>query len=133
MEHQTMIVGQIPWSKSNSSESPYAELAAEIVGQAIKDYIKILRKLWKPGTGRETKRKLMLEKADIEDFFYSHWCYALSDIDPDKLLSQCRIRAKELEREAIERKNELLVKKMKAENETKMKNAVTQEGGDYNV
>ena len=133
MEHQTMIVGQIPWSKSNSAESPYAELAAEIVGQAIKDYIKILRKLWKRDIGRVKKRNLMLEKAEIEDFFYSSWCYQLSDIDPDKLLSQCRIRAKELEREAIERKNELLVKKMKAENETKMKNTATEEGGDHNV
>ena len=93
-----------------SMYSPYLDLAAAIVKTAAEDYIKLLRKLWSRKLDIRQKRKLIVEKAELEEFFHSGWYEALTDIDPDRLMYQCKMLAKEKEKEAIERSNKKRVK-----------------------
>ena len=114
--------------------SPWLELAAAIVKTAADDYVRVLQNLWgvsnKSATdikgskgsrdskdtqnskSKVTKKKvqLMAEKAELEDFFYSSWYETLTDIDPDRLIYQCRITAKAKEQAAIERANRKKIK-----------------------
>ena len=63
---------------------PYENLANAIVIQAAKDYreaSKTLRK--KPEDG-----KMLLQKANAEQFFRSHWCGFLSPVDGKLLLQK---------------------------------------------
>ena len=53
-----------------------------------------------------------MEKAELEDFFHSGWYETLTDIDPDRLIYQCRITAREKEKAAIERANRKRVKEL---------------------
>ncbi len=93
-----------------SMYSPYLDLAAAIVKTAAEDYIKLLRKLWSRKLDIRQKRKLIVEKAELEEFFHSGWYETLTDIDPDRLMYQCKMLAKEKEKEAIERSNKKRVK-----------------------
>lgn len=91
-----------------SMHSPWLDLAAAIVKTAADDYVKVLRKLWRKSAKPEDirkKRKLIAEKAELEDFFHSGWYGTLTDIDPEKMIYQCRIMAKAKEQAAIERAN----------------------------
>lgn len=97
--------------------SPWLDLAAAIVKTAADDYVKVLRKLWKRTTDIEKKRKLIVEKAELEEFFHSGWFGMLTDIDPDRLMFQCRITAKEKEKAAIERANRKKIKELLREAE----------------
>ncbi len=117
--------------------SPWLELAAAIVKTAADDYVRVLQNLWgasnknatdtkgnkgfnapkgpessKDPKSKATKKKvqLMAEKAELEDFFYSSWYETLTDIDPDRLIYQCRITAKAKEQAAIERANRKKIK-----------------------
>lgn len=90
--------------------SPYLDLAAAIVKNAAEDYIKLLRNLWSRKLDIRQKRKLIVEKAELEEFFHSGWYEMLTDIDPDRLIYQCRMLAKDKEKEAIERRNQKRVK-----------------------
>ena len=120
--------------------SPWLELAAAIVKTAVDDYVRVLQNLWgvsnksatdikgnkgskdskdsKDSKGPEssnskaTKKKvqLMAEKAELEDFFYSSWYETLTDIDPDRLIYQCKVTAKAKEQAAIERANRKKIK-----------------------
>lgn len=110
METELMISASLPWDDGSRGYSdPYTELACEIVCQAVKDYVKLLRSMWKQQTGSK-KEDYILELADIEDFFRSDWFEALCDYDPDKVIWNCRQRALEQEKEAIRRKNRRLAK-----------------------
>lgn len=93
-----------------SMYSPYLDLAAAIVKTAAEDYIKLLRKLWSRKLDIRQKRKMIVEKAELEEFFHSGWYETLTDIDPDRLMYQCKMLAKEKEKEAIERSNKKRVK-----------------------
>lgn len=93
-----------------SMYSPYLDLAAAIVKTAAEDYIKLLRKLWSRKLDIRQKRKLIVEKTELEEFFHSGWYETLTDIDPDRLMYQCKMLAKEKEKEAIERSNKKRVK-----------------------
>lgn len=96
---QMMVNAVIPWSSGRADyDYPYADLVAAIVGQAVKDYIKLLRKLWKKDSTIQTKRKLILEKMELESFFHSEWYEALTDMDPDRLISMCQDTALEQEK-----------------------------------
>lgn len=110
----TMISGSLPWSDGSglSYNDQYAELASAIVFQAVKDYIKVLRALWKKGQTQEKKRKLIDEKTEIEEFFHSEWYGFLTDMDPSRLLSQCRWKAMEQEKEAIRKQNKRKIKQL---------------------
>jgi len=97
--------------------SPWLDLAAAIVKTAADDYVKVLRKLWKRTTDIRKKRKLIVEKTELEEFFRSGWFGMLTGIDPDKLMYQCRITAKEKEKAAIERANRKKIKELLQEAE----------------
>ena len=45
------------------------------------------------------------EMEELEEFFYSPWYDTLCDIDPGKLVYNCRLRAEEQEKEAIRKQN----------------------------
>ena len=95
-----------------SEYSPWLYLAAGIVKQAADDYVIVLRKLWRKTDDIKTKRDLIVKKAQLEDFFYSSWYQTLTDIDPDKLIYQCRITAKKKEKAAIQRDNQKKIKEL---------------------
>ena len=88
-----------------SADSPILDLAAAIVKVAVDDYVKTLRNLWSRNLDISRKRKLIIEKTMLEEFFHSSWYEMLTDIDPDFLVYQCKILAKEKEKKAIEREN----------------------------
>ena len=117
--------------------SPWLELAAAIVKTAADDYVRVLQNLWgvsnksatdtkgnkgsnatkspessKDPKSKVTKKKmqLMADKAELEDFFYSSWYETLTDIDPDRLIYQCKVTAKAKEQAAIERANRKKIK-----------------------
>lgn len=106
------IHGTYPWrdGKGVFSDTPFSDLAAAIVGQAIKDYIRIQRKLWKPDKSVTAKRELLVQRAELEDFFYSEWFEAISDIEPSRLLRGCRAKAEMLEKKSIMRSNRKNIK-----------------------
>lgn len=91
--------------EDHNEYSPWLDLAAAIVKTAADDYVGILRKLWSRKPSIEAKRKLIVKKAEYEEFFYSDWYKELTDIDPDRLIDRCRCRAQEKERASIERAN----------------------------
>ena len=95
-----------------NADSPYLDLAAAIVKTAADDYIKLLRKLWSKKPDLHQKRKLIVKKAELEEFFHSSWYEMLTDIDPDRLMYQCKLCAKEREKQAIERRNKKRVKQV---------------------
>ena len=87
------------------NHSPWLNLAAAIVKQAVKDYISVLRKLWRKPSGIQQKRRLILRKIEMEGFFHSGWCAELTEIAPDTIIQQCRASALEKEKADIERAN----------------------------
>lgn len=109
-----MISASLPWNDGTESHGgdQYNELAAEIVLQAVKDYVSIIRQLWKRDLTMKEKRKLIVEKMDLEEFFHSGWFGVLTDIDPDSLMQNCRIRAIEKEKEEIKRQNLKRIKEL---------------------
>ena len=109
----TTIHGSVA-GRENSSVffQPWQELPAAIVRRAADDYIDVTRKLWKSGKSQEDKRLLLKDRIELERFFYSEWYECLCDVPARRLLCSCITRAKEMEREAIERKNKQEVKKL---------------------
>ncbi|MBR2135448.1 MAG: hypothetical protein IJ855_04420 [Bacteroidales bacterium] len=94
-------------------ENPYADLAAAIVKSAVKDYVENQKSLWL-GEWRVDKRKLklLLEKIQLEAFFYSGWYDTLTDLDSDQILAQCRFLGKERAKNAVIKRNHRLVATM---------------------
>ncbi len=103
------VAGQ---DKGSAFFDPWLELRAAIVRKAVDDYMDILRKMWKPGVSIQDKRLLLKEKLKLERFFHSRWYDCLCDVPADNLIHNCMIRAKEMEKEAIERKNKQEIKKL---------------------
>ena len=116
-----MIHGTMAGHESGAeSQSPWLDLAAAIIKAAADDYVRILRKLWRKSTSPEDirrKRRLIAEKAALEDFFHSAWYEMLTDIDPDRLIYQCKLLAREKEKTAIERANRKKIKELLKEAE----------------
>ena len=110
----TMISASLPWSDGTGGEyrGQFNELASAIVLQAVKDYMKTLQTMWNKDQTLKKKRKLIIELAELEEFFYSDWYDFLTDLDPDRLLDGCRKRALEQEKEKIRRKNVREIKRM---------------------
>ena len=111
---ESMIQGTLPWNDGSGRlyDSPYNDLAAAIVLQAVKDYIKAIRRMWNPKISRKKKQETILEKLELEEFFHSGWYDTLCDINPDKVIYNCRLRAEEQEREAIRKQNKRKMKKL---------------------
>ena len=115
---EQMIGAVIPWGINGTArDDPYMDLASAVVAQAAKDYIKILRKLWKKDIAVQARRGLFLGKLDLESFFHSAWYEMLTDVDPDFLLSKCNSTAleqeKEFRRKQAEKRSRRLVDKQK--------------------
>ena len=115
---EQMIGAVIPWGINGTArDDPYMDLASAVVAQAAKDYIKILRKLWKKDITVQARRELLLGKLDLESFFHSAWYEMLTDLDPDFLLSKCNCTAleqeKEFSRKQAEKRSRRLVDKQK--------------------
>ncbi len=102
-----MIHASIPWGdgSKNADPSPSTDLAAAIVLQAVNDYIGAIRKMWEPETSKKEKCEIILQKMELEEFFYSDWYGFLCDLDPDKVIYNCRIQAEEREKESIRNQN----------------------------
>lgn len=113
---ETRIAGRVPGVPEGRSSygeyDAYYDLAAAIVHQAVKDYTKLVRKMWEPDLSVAQKRRIVLEKIRLEDFFHSAWYECLTDINPDRLIEQCSILAKNQAKKAIEAKNKRLIKQM---------------------
>ena len=107
-----------PWGDGSGPDysSPYRDLATAIVQLAVKDYMKTLRAIWKnPKSGTE-RRKLIAQKAELEEFFYSDDYRMYCNIDPDKLIKHCHTTAIEDEKKAITRRNKRKIKEQMKEN-----------------
>ncbi len=96
----------------SSSETPYDYLAAAIVKQAAKDYVRVTRKLWNKNIKIVQRRNLLLEKVELTEFFCSEWYEQLTDIDSEKLIARCKVIAREQEKQAIKNRNRASIQKM---------------------
>ena len=107
-----------PWSDGSGPDysSPYRDLATAIVQLAVKDYKKTLRAIWKNPKSEFIRRKLLAQKAELEEFFYSDDYRVYCNIDPDKLIKNCRITAIDDEKKAIYRRNKRKIKELLKEN-----------------
>ncbi len=96
----------------SSRETPYDYLAAAIVKQAAKDYVRVTRKLWNKNIKIVQRRNLLLEKVELTEFFCSEWYEQLTDIDSEKLIARCKVIAREQEKQAIKNRNRASIQKM---------------------
>ena len=109
-----------PWNDGSGPDysSPYKDLATAIVLLAVKDYKKTLRAIWKNPESEYKRRKLIAQKAELEEFFYSDDYRMYCSIDPDKLIKHCHMTAIEDGKKAIFRRNKRKIKEqLKANNE----------------
>ena len=107
-----------PWDDGSGPNysSPYQDLATAIVQLAVKDYKKTLRAIWKNPESMFIRRKLIAQKAELEEFFYSDEYRMYYNIDPDKLVKNCHMTAIEDEKKAISRRNKRKIKEQLKEN-----------------
>ena len=107
-----------PWDDGSGPDysSPYQDLATAIVQFAVKDYKKTLRAIWKNPKSEFIRRKLIAQKAELEEFFYSDEYRMYCNIDPDKLIKHCHITAIENKKKAISRRNKRKIKEQLKEN-----------------
>ena len=101
-----------PWDDGSGPNysSPYQDLATAIVLLAVKDYKKTLREIWKNPKSEYKRRKLIAQKAELEEFFFSDEYRIYCNIDPDKLIKNCHTTAIEDEKKAISRQNKRKIK-----------------------
>ena len=121
---EQMIGAVIPWGINDTArDDPYTDLASAVVAQGAKDYIKILRKLWKKDIAVQARRGLLLGKLDLESFLHSAWYEMLMDLDPDSLLAKCSRTALEQEKEYRRKQAEKQSRRLP----DKQKNATTEQ------
>lgn len=94
-------------------DESYHMLAAAIVKQAVDDYVFVLKRMW-TGKVRDTdgRRKLAAQKISLEAFFHSPWYEMLSEIDGERLMTECRRFAREQAEESIRRANRKAARKL---------------------
>ena len=85
---------------TSTKDDPYTELAAAVLMQAVDDYIEVLKKLLKGGLTKSEIRDCEILKKELERFFYSqeyefYTAFLSTEIDPQALIKNCPIRAKE--------------------------------------
>ena len=107
-----------PWDDGSGPDysSSYQDLATAIVLLAVRDYKKTLRAIWKNPKTASKRRRLMEKKAELEDFFYSSDYEIYCNIDPNKLIKNCRLTAIEDKKKAISRRNKRKIKEQLKEN-----------------
>lgn len=113
------VKASLPWDdgREPNLDSPYRNLATAIVTVAVKDYKKTLRTMWKNPTSVTARRKLMNTKMEIEEFFHSGAYGMYCNVDPDKLIENCRRTAIEDEKKAIARRNKARIRKERKQQE----------------
>ncbi len=106
--------GTFPWNDGSGGFSPSLndDLASAIVLLAVKDYIKAIRRMWNPKLSKGKKREAILVKLELEEFFHSEWYDFLCDIDPEKVIYNCYLRAEEQEKEVIKKQNKRKMKQL---------------------
>ena len=67
-----------------STVSPYEDLASAIILQAVKDYRGALESL----RVYPNDSKALSVKQEVEQFFRSEWFEALTNVDPEMLISR---------------------------------------------
>ena len=107
-----------PWDDGSGPDYsyPYQDLDTAIVLLAVSDYKKTLRAIWKNPKSEFIRRKLIAQKAELEEFFYSDDYRMYCNIDPDKLIKNCHTTAIEDEKKAISRRNKRKIKEQLKEN-----------------
>ena len=85
---------------TSAKDDPYTELAAAVLMQAVDDYIEVLKKLLKGDLTKSEIRDCEILKKELERFFYSqeyefYTAFLSTEIDPQALIKNCPIRAKE--------------------------------------
>ena len=85
---------------TSTKDDPYTELAAAVLMQAVDDYIEVLKTLLKGGLAKSEIRDCEILKEELERFFYSqeyefYTAFLSTEIDPQALIKNCPIRAKE--------------------------------------
>lgn len=93
------------------TDENYAELAAAVVRQAVRDYETVLEKLFHKPSGNR-RAQLEMEQAKLEVFFRSPWYAALTEIDGERLIEMARRHALEKEKAAIRRRHRKKMKEM---------------------
>lgn len=83
----------------------YQTLGAGIVYKAAEDYIAILRMLWSGDYQEKAQHWLIIAKWEMETLIGSAWYWALTNIDPNRVLDQCWATAEEQAKEKIKRLN----------------------------
>ena len=132
-KHTEIIVERPPWDTGGlAKDDPYTRLAVAVVMKAVEDYIEILKMFLKGNLTDTEIREYKLEKRRLEQFFHSKY-YALytafltTEIDPETLIQQCSIRAKE----RLEEKRKLEEAKKAAENvENKEKKSAKEQAAE---
>ena len=96
-----IIVERPPWDTGDSAkDDPYTRLAVAVVMKAVEDYIEILKMFLKGNLADSEILEGKLEKRRLEQFFRSKYydlytAFLTTEIDPELLIKQCSIRAKE--------------------------------------
>ena len=100
-KHTEIIVERPPWDTGGSAkDDPYTRLAVAVVMKAVEDYIEILKMFLKGNLTDTEIHEGKLEKRRLEQFFHSKYydlytAFLTTEIDPELLIKQCGIRAKE--------------------------------------
>ncbi len=87
----------------------YQNLGAGIVYSAAEDYIETLRLLWGENNGEYGLSRLIVRKWELETYMGSHSYWLYTDINPNRIIDQCRRTAKEQAKAKIERMNRRVV------------------------
>ena len=100
-KHTEIIVERPPWDTGGSArDDPYTRLAVAVVMKAVEDYIEIQKMFLKGNLTDSEIHEYKLEKRRLEQFFHSKYydlytAFLTTEIDPEILIQQCGIRAKE--------------------------------------
>ena len=96
---------------TSAKDDPYTELAVAVLMQAVDDYIEVLKTLLKGGLAKSEVRDCEILKEELERFFYSqeyefYTAFLSTEIDPQALIKNCPIRAKERREEEKQKEEE---------------------------
>ena len=108
---ETMVMRQ-PWDTGSSAkDDPYTELAVEILMVSVEDYIEVLKTLLRGDLSDSEIHDCKLVKRRLEKFFRSkeyefYAAFLSTEIDPEILIQQCGLRAKERLEAELEKERE---------------------------
>ena len=108
---ETMVMRQ-PWDTGSSAkDDPYTELAVEILMVSVEDYIEVLKTLLRGDLSDSEIHDCKLVKKRLEKFFRSkeyefYAAFLSTEIDPEILIQQCGLRAKERLEAELEKERE---------------------------